>query len=450
VRAVAKKSEFRRLGNAHWPEHRSHRFGGRTCFRKSRSQARAFAVAGVMRLDILQILRDGIDQAIAQGESIESFRKTVRSQLLAKGWWGNIEVTDPDTGELRTTKFNDRRLQLIYDVNLRQSYAAGRWSRIERLKQRFPFVMYRTMRDERVRKSHQEWDGLALPVESDFWRTHYPPNGWNCRCTAFGIDEAGIAKLQRAGLPVKRKEPAVQWRVWHNPTREGDVAFVPVPRGIDPGFAYNPGQSRDAAFFDVAMQKAQRTLPREAAVAITQALNEAPVLLAEKLEAFGQWVDANLQAFAAVDHSRPQETQVPRTAQYIGAIHPWAWDGIKRAGIELLSPVLAVHSEDVKHALVDKNKKQLLPLTLYKRLPELLRQVTAVWLDETQARPALLYVVDVAQPDGRIAKLVFQLDAVRKTDEPQGSPRANWLRTVGLMDADVVGSTGARLIWGTP
>jgi hypothetical protein len=45
---------------------------------------------------------------------------------------------------------------------------------------------------------------------------------------------------------------------WVNPAT-GELA--PVPRGIDPGFAYNPGQQRDAAFFDAALAKAARAHP---------------------------------------------------------------------------------------------------------------------------------------------------------------------------------------------
>ena len=43
-------------------------------------------------------------------------------------------------------------------------------------------LQYRTAHDERVRASHRVLDGITLPKSHPFWQTHYPPNGWGCRC----------------------------------------------------------------------------------------------------------------------------------------------------------------------------------------------------------------------------------------------------------------------------
>lgn len=203
--------------------------------------AAGFAVAGVAQADVLRLFQDGIDEALGGGGSLADFAKAIKPQLVAKGWWGDIEVTDPKTGEQRVTRFDDRRLQLIYDVNLRQSYAAGRWSRAERTKATKPFIMYRTMRDERVRASHAAWDGVVLPIDHPFWATHYAPNGWRCRCRCFAVSERDIQRYQADGVKIKREAPPVVFTTFEN-QRTGEVSRVPV--GIDPGFAYNPGKVR--------------------------------------------------------------------------------------------------------------------------------------------------------------------------------------------------------------
>jgi SPP1 gp7 family putative phage head morphogenesis protein len=201
--------------------------------------ARGVAVAGVTKLNVLQLFADTLAASIASGSGLREFQKAIMPALVKEGYWGNVEVTDPLTGEQRTTKFDKARLQLIHDINARQSYAAGRWSRIEANKKRQPLVLYRTMRDERVRASHAAWDNLVLPVESPFWQTHYPPNGWRCRCTAFAVSEKDLAKFAKDGQPFKRSEPPLQMVEFKN-KRTGET--VEVPRGIDPGFNYNPGQ----------------------------------------------------------------------------------------------------------------------------------------------------------------------------------------------------------------
>lgn len=202
---------------------------------------RAFTVAKMMRTDLLDTVYQSVQSVITQGKSLRDFEKELTPILQKAGWWGKQEVVDPDTGDKVLAQLGSpERLRLIYDVNLRTSYAAGRWARIERARDVNPYILYRTMRDERVRASHRPWNGLALPVDHPFWNTHYPPNGWRCRCTAYGIDQAGLDKLKGAGFDIKTGAPKIEYRDWTN-KRTGSIERVPL--GIDPGWAYNPGKA---------------------------------------------------------------------------------------------------------------------------------------------------------------------------------------------------------------
>ena len=264
--------------------------------------AAGFAVAGVAQADVLALFQEQVRKSLASGGTLADFAKVVKPALVAKGWWGDIEVTNPATGESRITRFDDARLQLIYDVNLRQSYAAGRWARIERTKASKPLVMYRTMRDERVRHSHAQWDGLALPVDHPFWQTHYPPNGWRCRCTAFAVSERDLAAYTADGDTIKRDAPPIQYTEFVN---RGTGEVSKVPEGIDPGFAYNPGQVRPQHLADL-----QRSTLDAADPAVAQQL------VAQQLRGqnFARFVDGPLRGEAM-----PVAMLPPAGAAAIGA-----------------------------------------------------------------------------------------------------------------------------------
>jgi SPP1 gp7 family putative phage head morphogenesis protein len=402
--------------------------------------ARAFTVAGVMRLDVLQVFRDELDTVIQSGGDLRSFAKSIQPRLVEKGFWGNVTVADPTTGETRVSRFDKRRLQLIYDVNTRQSYASGRWARIERNKATKPFILYRTMRDERVRASHRAWDGLVLPVESDFWKTHYPPNGWRCRCTAFAVDEKDIARLGNvSGLTIKREEPPVEWLTYVNPTT-GET--VPVPRGIDPGFAYNPGQQRDAALYDQALRKALAAQPLAAAVAVAQATQANLAMIVQANVRFGEFV-RGVQSRALP----------PNSTFYVGAIKPAAVRAIEAGGMDLETAALGVRGADVLHALRPTKAEAGVAVDagVYARLPELLAlHATALVLEK--AGGVLLYVVDIGMPDGRIAKVVMRLGQPVQMVRDGGARKAtqvNIVRTVTVIDPQALTDTQTyKVVWG--
>lgn len=205
---------------------------------RDQEHARAFTVAKGMRLDILADIREALDQALAEGRTFEQFKRDLTPVLQAKGWWGRQAMTDPKTGETTTVQLGSpRRLQIIFDTNIRTAHAAGDWARIERVKDRRPYLMYDPVMDGHTRPLHRTWNGIVLPVDHPWWDTHYPPNGWRCRCR---VRQLSDRDLGRYGLKVADPAPEVVERDWLN-TRTG--VTEQVPEGIDPGFAYNVGKA---------------------------------------------------------------------------------------------------------------------------------------------------------------------------------------------------------------
>ena len=199
----------------------------------------SFTVAKAANIDLLRDIRAAVDRAIAEGVSYEDFRAELQPLLERRGWWGRREMTDPRTGETVEVQLGSaRRLETIFRANLAASYARGRWERIERLAEDRPFLRYSSAGDERVRPDHKQWHGVVLRVDDPWWRTHYPPNGWRCRCIVTQHDADSLA---RNGFEPSPTRPAHEGmtRAWHN-ERTGEDVRVPI--GVDPGWDHNVGR----------------------------------------------------------------------------------------------------------------------------------------------------------------------------------------------------------------
>jgi SPP1 gp7 family putative phage head morphogenesis protein len=200
--------------------------------------AKAFTVAKAMSRDLLEDIRQAVDDALVNGTTLATFRQQLTSLLMARGWWGKSLEIDPQTGEQRVVQLGSpARLRTIFDTNLRSAYAAGRWERIQRQKRVFPFLIYKSVKDGRERPEHGAWHKTILPVDHPWWDTHYPPCGWNCRCTARPVNQR---MLDRRGEKVTEEPVRFPQRDYVN-RRTGEITRT--ERGIDPGFSFNVGKA---------------------------------------------------------------------------------------------------------------------------------------------------------------------------------------------------------------
>lgn len=199
--------------------------------------ARAFTVAKAMTRDLLEDIRGALDQALQEGTTLEQFKKDLRPKLAAKGWWGRKYMTDPQTGESKVVQLGSpARLRTIYQTNLRTSYMAGKWQRIERTKKAFPLLRYVSVMDGRERPEHHDWHDTILPIDDPWWDTHFPPCGWNCRCDTQALNQR---MLDRKGWKIQ-EPPKFPERDYIN-RRTGEITRT--ERGIDPGWSYNVGKA---------------------------------------------------------------------------------------------------------------------------------------------------------------------------------------------------------------
>ena len=219
------------------------------------AHARAFVVAKAVRVDVLSTLREAVDRALASGQTRREFVAELEPKLRALGWWGRQVVEAPDGTSQEVQLGSPRRLKTIYDTNMRVSLAAGQYRRhLENADSR-PYWQYEAMDDGRTRPSHRALDRLVFRHDDPFWNTHYPPNGFNCRCTVRALTPR---QVEREGLHVQAGEDGhlvpvqqvvgVDRRTGEEIIRPGTKYVMPHTAGglsmtPDPGWNYNPGRT---------------------------------------------------------------------------------------------------------------------------------------------------------------------------------------------------------------
>lgn len=186
---------------------------------------RAFVVAGANTADIVQDFRKSIDKAISEGTTIEEFRKDFDGIVKKHGW--------------SYKGGRGWRTRVIYDTNLRTAHQAGRYKQMNAVSKTRPYWQYKhSDYVTHPRPEHQAWDGLILRFDDPWWNTHYPPNGWGCKCRINTLSDRDMIKLGKAAPD---KAPNIDLQPVTVGKRSGNIRTIDVPKGIDPGWAYAPG-----------------------------------------------------------------------------------------------------------------------------------------------------------------------------------------------------------------
>ena len=206
--------------------------------------AAAFVVAGAVKDALLADLRQSVQSALDNGETLEDFRKSFDEAVAKHGW--------------AHTGGRNWRSRVIFETNLRTAYAAGRYEQLKAVEKSRPFWRYTHGGSKKPRPEHLAWDGLILRADDPWWQTHYPPNGWGCSCKVFAVSER---ELRRRGIdPAKLTEGrcakiagdeaaigAIPYasETYEWTSKDGTRREV-LPRGVQPGWAYNVGKAGTA------------------------------------------------------------------------------------------------------------------------------------------------------------------------------------------------------------
>ncbi len=181
------------------------------------ARAESFSVAGLASLDQLELIKQSLDTATAEGIGFADWKKLVTAD--------NINLT-----------LANHRLDNIFRTNIQGAYMAGRWDSIQANKDDRAYLMYDAVNDSRTRPAHKAMDNIIKPVGDVFWKKNYPPNGYRCRCSVISLTAAQAKK--RGGV-----------------TDDNDI---PDEAKADKGWDYNGGEARFYGIKQALAQKLER------------------------------------------------------------------------------------------------------------------------------------------------------------------------------------------------
>lgn len=146
----------------------------------------ATTVSYLASLDQIRTVINLTNRAIKDGSTFQEFQKAVGE--------AGIELSP-------------HHLDNIFRTNIQNAYAHGIWTQQQENKANRPYLKYSSLTDSRVRPSHLALNNIIRHIDDAFWDTHYPPNGFQCRC---GVDALTEAQAKRLGITIDDELPDIQ------------------------------------------------------------------------------------------------------------------------------------------------------------------------------------------------------------------------------------------------
>lgn len=201
-------------------------------------RGRTFLITGIEDHNLVQDIRDRVAD-LTVGDDWDAIKNEVAAHLSP--WLGDGAV---------------KRAELLLRTHGYQAYAATEQAVLARHRDVFPYLQYQAVGDGRVRDSHQALDGLVLPADDEFWKTHYPPWEFGCRCQVIPLQEEDVADIRAEDAEKPPEEQRIVEGSRLEKIKEGTLmsSVNGIPRQVDvrapseslggSGFSASPGTLR--------------------------------------------------------------------------------------------------------------------------------------------------------------------------------------------------------------
>jgi len=362
--------------------------------------AKAFTVAGATTLDIVNDFYSSVNSYIGSGKSLGNFLHDF-DDIVAKHGWSY-------KGERKW------RAGLMLNTNKRSAYAAGRWERFQRTKRTRPYLIYMTVGDEFVRTQHKAWHLHVYHIDDPFWKTHYPPNGWGCRCY---VRSASKKDLDRLGLDVSTSTPVQPIDVVNSET---GAKTKKLP-GIDIGWDYNVGKAWLApdAIFGQQLMEVPKRLRAQALNAFDNSIYDKPY--------------AKLTNDTVLKVAKGQKVQ-HGLAQTVGFLSEDIISHLTEQSKAPIGAAIIVREGDIAHWLRDAKQARgaAIPFSVASMVPKIIREPGAVLFDGE----SIIYAHQLK--DGRYAKFVLKVNIKDKLkhNKSRFKEYLNVFKTAGIVLAE--------------
>lgn len=387
---------------------------------KGRAHDHAFVIAKMTDLDMLATMQQSLVTAMDKNMSFGEWQASVKPMLKDKGWWGKQEITLPDGSVKPAQLGSDYRLQRIYDTNINQAYYKAR--RHDGDYDIYPYAMWQSRGDNRVRPSHQALDGQIFRRDDPYYQSIRPRVAWGCRCDEIVLtsDQAG-AYGEQDGYTIR--EDISEFVTTENVVIQGAngayISPVNIMRLPDmPVYRTDPGwiHASDALPMQPMLDKAAQV------PALLGAISMASVLARESVmrrfnEDIKDWVNR-------VDPARPRGEY-----RHVGVLRAdFVQKLADKKGLDLESAVITLHDRiSLQH--LDRAHKSHDPDWIANIGRHLTTHHDLYW-DNIKQAPVLVFDVD----DDKYKLIVHLNERIKGRDAVDAKQNyvGNVIRTVGV------------------
>jgi SPP1 gp7 family putative phage head morphogenesis protein len=335
------------------------------------ARARAFTIARITELDVLQTVLTGLEVATKSGTGFKEFKKGIGEYLTKTGWYSPDEYSD---------KITPRRLELIYKTNTDSAIASGRWQQLWDNRESRPYLQYRIDQlgvSEKHRVEHEILNGRVFRIDDPVWDAIYPPRGFRCNCGVVSVSDTYIKrkglKVEESGKNLTVDENGVlQYSI---KTADGKTVTIKPPTG----FESNVGKSGLVALDEILINKLSLISTQDAQRRIALDIINNPA----RRDEFEQWVQT-------VTTKGYQSNSSMRT---VGVLQKEILAEIQKSGSKAQSQIIVVTDKNLQHANRDAKTKagKSLGVEGLKKLPQYIAEPDYI-LSEKETPNDFIYI----------------------------------------------------------